>query len=84
MPLVFNGTNQSAMEKRLDEIAIKVANAYLPSDNLRVAMATIFNQNGYKFVFPSADALNEPLHVHVKKDGKSAKFWIKDKNLGKI
>ena len=83
MPLVFNGTNQSAMEKRLNEIAIKVANAYLPIDNLRVAMATVFNQDGYKFVFPSADALNELLHVHVKKDGKSAKFWVKDEKFGK-
>ena len=83
MPLVFNMINKSTMEDKFNRVVRNVANACLPNDNLRVAMATIFNQNGYKFVFPSADALNEPLHVHAKKGGKSAKFWVKDEQFGK-
>lgn len=82
MPII-NLNDKTAKEKRLEKIAIEVAKSYLSDENLIIAMATVFNQNGYKFAFPSADALNEPLHVHVKKERSSAKFWVKDDKFGK-
>jgi hypothetical protein len=33
------------------------------------------DQQGYRFYFYSAD-LDEPIHVHVQKSGKRAKFWL--------
>jgi hypothetical protein len=38
-------------------------------------MATIFRERGYRFFFYAAD-LDEPIHVHVAKSGREAKFWI--------
>jgi len=38
-------------------------------------MPTLLRFKGYRFYFYSQDA-DEPPHVHVDKEGKSAKFWI--------
>jgi hypothetical protein len=38
-------------------------------------MATVFKARGYRFFFYAAD-LDEPIHVHVAKSGREAKFWI--------
>jgi hypothetical protein len=38
-------------------------------------MPVLLQLKGYRFEFYSADG-DEPPHVHVKKDGKHAKFWI--------
>ena len=38
-------------------------------------MPTVFIQKGYRFFFYTAD-LDEPIHVHVEKSGKNAKFWV--------
>ncbi|MFZ4658605.1 MAG: DUF4160 domain-containing protein [Caldilineaceae bacterium] len=38
-------------------------------------MPTIFREKGYRFFFYEAD-LVEPMHVHIVKSGKTAKFWI--------
>jgi hypothetical protein len=38
-------------------------------------MPTVFIQKGYRFPFYAAD-LDEPVHVHVVKTGKHAKFWL--------
>ena len=35
----------------------------------------IKNLNGYRFFFFSLDR-NEPIHIHVEKDYKHAKFWL--------
>jgi hypothetical protein len=37
-------------------------------------MATIFRARGYRFFFYAAD-LNEPIHVHIAKSGREAKFF---------
>jgi len=39
-------------------------------------MPTIFIQKGDRFFFYDAD-LAEPIHVHVSKSGKRAKFWLR-------
>ncbi len=39
-------------------------------------MPTVLRLKGYRFGFYASDA-NEPPHVHVKKDGKHAKFWLR-------
>jgi hypothetical protein len=39
-------------------------------------MPVILRYNGYRFWFYEAD-LDEPPHVHVGKDGKEAKFWLR-------
>ncbi|MCE7984802.1 MAG: DUF4160 domain-containing protein [Caldilinea sp. CFX5] len=36
-------------------------------------MPTVFVQKGYRFFFYSSD-LDEPIHVHVSKSSKQAKF----------
>ncbi|MCE7983862.1 MAG: DUF4160 domain-containing protein [Caldilinea sp. CFX5] len=38
-------------------------------------MPTIFREKGYRFFFYEADLI-EPIHVHVVKSGKTAKFWL--------
>jgi len=38
-------------------------------------MPKIFEDNGFTFRFYAAD-LDEPIHVHIEKDGYAAKFWI--------
>lgn len=38
-------------------------------------MPLLLRSKGYRFYFFSQE-LGEPPHVHVDKDGKSAKFWI--------
>ncbi|CAM3325154.1 DUF4160 domain-containing protein [Aequorivita lipolytica] len=37
-------------------------------------MPTIFNQKGYRFFFYSNEHL--PIHIHIEKDNKTAKFEI--------
>ena len=37
-------------------------------------MPTIFNQKGYRFFFYSNDHL--PIHIHIEKDNRTAKFEI--------
>jgi hypothetical protein len=39
-------------------------------------MPTILRVNGYKFFFYESDVAHEPPHVHVVKEGNSAKFWL--------
>nr|VFK66735.1 MAG: protein of unknown function (DUF4160) [Candidatus Kentron sp. UNK]VFK72210.1 MAG: protein of unknown function (DUF4160) [Candidatus Kentron sp. UNK] len=39
-------------------------------------MPTVFRIGPYRFFFYSGDR-NEPIHVHVERDGKVAKFWVK-------
>ena len=36
---------------------------------------TVLQSGPYRFFFFSSDR-NEPVHVHVKRDGKLAKFWL--------
>ena len=36
---------------------------------------TVLQSGPYRFFFFSSDR-NEPTHVHVKRDGKLAKFWL--------
>ncbi|MRW93787.1 DUF4160 domain-containing protein [Duganella sp. FT80W] len=38
-------------------------------------MPTLLKIKGYRFYFHSNE-LGEPPHVHVDKDGRSAKFWL--------
>lgn len=38
-------------------------------------MPTVFRERGYRFYFYEAD-FDEPMHVHVAKSSKLAKFWI--------
>ena len=40
-------------------------------------MPTLLRWKGYRFFFYSADGW-EPPHVHVVKDGREAKIWLKD------
>jgi hypothetical protein len=39
-------------------------------------MPTALIEKGFRFYFYMADLLNEPPHVHVDKQGKTAKFWL--------
>jgi hypothetical protein len=43
-------------------------------------MPTILRFNGYRAGFFSADG-DEPPHVHIDKDGNSAKFWLEPLQL---
>jgi hypothetical protein len=43
-------------------------------------MPTLLRWKGYRFFFYSADGW-EPPHVHVVKDGREAKIWLKDLNV---
>jgi hypothetical protein len=38
-------------------------------------MPTILRNRGYRFFFFSNEG-NEPIHVHVEKGGRYAKFWL--------
>ena len=38
-------------------------------------MPTVFRRGPYRFYFYSNDA-DEPIHVHVERDGDVAKFWL--------
>lgn len=40
-------------------------------------MPTLLRWKGYRFFFYSADGW-EPPHVHVVKDGREAKIWLRD------
>jgi len=41
-------------------------------------MPTIFRYKGYKFFFFSNEGdPKEPLHIHIRKNEKVAKFWLK-------
>jgi hypothetical protein len=40
-------------------------------------MPTLLRWKGYRFYFYSADGW-EPPHIHVFKDGKEAKIWLRD------
>ena len=40
-------------------------------------MPTIFQLEGYRFFFFSNEGNpREPVHVHIRKDGSRAKFWL--------
>jgi hypothetical protein len=39
-------------------------------------MPTILRSGPYRVYFYSHDLLNEPPHVHVDREGLSAKFWL--------
>jgi hypothetical protein len=40
-------------------------------------MPKVFEWNGYKFFFFSNEGIpREPCHVHVRKGGQYAKFWV--------
>jgi hypothetical protein len=43
-------------------------------------MPTLLRWRGYRFFFYSADGW-EPPHVHVVKDGREAKIWLRDLNV---
>ena len=38
-------------------------------------MPTVLRPDGYRFFFVSLDR-SEPPHIHVKREGKVAKFWL--------
>jgi hypothetical protein len=38
-------------------------------------MPTVLEMEGFRFFFYSADR-NEPPHIHVRKAGQEAKFWL--------
>jgi len=38
-------------------------------------MPTALREKGYKFYFVMFD-LNEPMHIHIDKQHKTAKFWL--------
>jgi len=40
-------------------------------------MPTVFTEHGYRFFFVSYDC-NEPMHIHVYKDNKDCKFWLRE------
>ena len=40
-------------------------------------MPVVFRHNGYRFFFYSNEGIpREPLHIHVRKGGAVAKFWL--------
>ena len=38
-------------------------------------MPVVLREGGYRFEFYASDS-DEPPHIHVKKNGKHAKFWL--------
>ncbi|ATQ69275.1 MULTISPECIES: DUF4160 domain-containing protein [Methylosinus] len=45
-------------------------------------MPAVFRQNGYRFFFYSNEGdPREPIHIHVMKDGRTAKFWLEPVGL---
>jgi hypothetical protein len=45
-------------------------------------MPTVLNLNGYRFFFFTREG-NEPIHVHIAKAQKYAKFWLYPTTLAK-
>ena len=45
-------------------------------------MPTVLRIAGYRFYFFSHEP-NEPPHIHVDKDGASAKFWLENVSLAR-
>ncbi len=45
-------------------------------------MPNVFTHKGYRFFFFSKEN-DEPIHIHIEKDDKYAKFWIKPIELAK-
>lgn len=45
-------------------------------------MPTVLCEGPYKFMFYSTD-LREPAHIHVKRERRSAKFWLEPISLAK-
>ena len=45
-------------------------------------MPTVLRVKGYQFYFVSYDC-REPHHVHIDKDGNTAKFWLNPLTLAK-
>ena len=43
-------------------------------------MPTVFRFGPYRFFFYAGDR-DEPVHIHVERDGKVAKFWVDPCNL---
>ncbi|MBS3916530.1 MAG: DUF4160 domain-containing protein [Sulfuritalea sp.] len=43
-------------------------------------MPTVFKTGAYRFFFYASDR-NEPMHVHIERDNKIAKFWIEPVRL---
>lgn len=43
-------------------------------------MPTLLRWRGYRFFFYSADG-GEPPHIHVVRDGREAKIWLRDLRL---
>ena len=42
-------------------------------------MPNVFSEKGYRFFFFSNEGSPlEPCHIHVRKDGNLAKFWVSD------
>jgi hypothetical protein len=50
--------------------------------NIFLFMPTILRHEGFRFYFFSHEN-NEPPHIHVDKDNKSAKFWLNEIGLAK-
>jgi hypothetical protein len=45
-------------------------------------MPTVFHHGSYRFFFYSSDR-NEPLHIHVQREDRLAKFWLEPVRLAK-
>lgn len=42
-------------------------------------MPTVLNENGYRFFFFSNEGNSlEPCHIHIRKHGALAKFWVEN------
>jgi len=46
-------------------------------------MPTVLRIGPYRFYFYSHDLANEPPHVHVDRDDRSAKFWLEPVSLSR-
>lgn len=46
-------------------------------------MPVVLRHKGYKFLFYEAD-LDEPPHVHARKDGNEAKYWLNPIALARV
>ena len=45
-------------------------------------MPTVFSEKGYRFFFFSNEGNPlEPCHIHVRKNGSLAKYWVQDKGV---
>jgi hypothetical protein len=43
-------------------------------------MPTVLREGGYRFFFYSGDGV-EPPHIHVEREGRTAKYWLKPVRL---